>query len=598
MVQKITLDMENRTGGPLNELKRDLNQAATATDNLGKELVGTDKSMEDLVLGVRQAAGELKGLKDHLVNTQKEADDLRKKNEAMGKQGSMIGSLSSRFLAVGHAIQWAGQAAKGAYEIIQHLAENGSPAFKRMTEAINEAGNALVGIANDPLVQDWTDQVTAGFKEHLLPVLKDLPGTVRSIQDSIADWLVDSGERIGVFAEGTRASLEELQAEQAKVIKQRQEAFKEEQRLAEVAKQQATIQRNLQAIETSRLIERYNLQLKNAKTENQLNAEYRTQIAYQKELASLGLLSKDRQEIAAKKLNSLEARRTEIIAEQKEAAKAAAEAQVQKYQEQWEKAKELAEKQVELERMKNEKIKAEQDKLLAEQAAKWKAHVEKLRGLLSNTEKTGAVDQGLSGDNFGAVDRLAKDRTKKAQDEINKRFDEKKANAPVTTQSWKDVERQRNAALGKAARTIRASTFGQARRQGIIKGSTRDAQRVHVGRSKGIADRARQAARAETQSKRQAAAGMQNPGGGQISASDLAKSQGDNLAAFLRNAESRGQLDRQTVQASAEQAKTLINLSQEQEALAKQVDSVVKLLQGQSTGNERTKAQRAGNGTY
>ncbi len=282
---------------------------------------------EKISIGIDdQSNAGFQSLEKNLSQVDKGADRAEKSlNETaaaadkLGKEGSKAGKDSG--LAIVELNQGLEILKKG-FELtsraITALSADGSPAFVRLQDSVEQLQGALLDLATDPAIQSFVDDLAEGIKTKVIPTVSSLPDYWRATQDAVSEFTVSAGAAIGVFSDEAKGTLTEMQ-------QQADELLKYQQRSVELERQREAGQGRIQKI-TEQVAEQDRLMLLAKMTDqnavNELLYEEQEQL---RSLARQGRETKQQQEESARRIMLLEKRRLEIPREQEEAAKRAAE---------------------------------------------------------------------------------------------------------------------------------------------------------------------------------------------------------------------------------------------------------------------------------
>lgn len=347
MASKITLEVDDKTAPGLASVDKGLDGVAQSADKAEKEL--------------NQAAA------------------------AAGKLGDKGPGLKSKLslTELNQGLEILKKGFQVAAQAVNALAEDGNPAFVELQKSITDAQNALLDIASDPGIHGFASGLAGTIKESLIPAISSIPDLWRSAQDSIADFTASAGEAIGVFAEGTVAGLQEIQAEEAKLLEQAKEANK-------LATERAAIEGRLEKIQKT-LAEQQELQaLARQDSETNIRILIDEETEALRELVKQGRATKEEQESRLKRITILQQRLIEIPQQQAEAELKAQAAASQERQKIAEDAVALAQK-TEEERV---RIAAEADERILQER---QTHLAKIKALTEGEpgKAVGAARQAL-----------------------------------------------------------------------------------------------------------------------------------------------------------------------------------------------------------
>lgn len=216
-------------------VKAGVDDAVAAVDGLGQATATTSDHMASEVLDTRneiqKLADEIGDLRSVLDNMGDEASESFDKvgsgaTEAGNAMKSIGGGASESrdkiqtiavgYLAVADAVKKVGELAVKAGEAVAWMAENGNPAAIELQESFKEVKQSILDIAEDPAFQDMLGDIAVAIREDVIPAIKAIPDAWVSSQDWLEDGIVGLGESLGVFAEGTREVMDEMQAADSK----------------------------------------------------------------------------------------------------------------------------------------------------------------------------------------------------------------------------------------------------------------------------------------------------------------------------------------------------------------------------------------------
>lgn len=258
MAEKIRVELDNATGAGWNDIAQGANKAGQAVDHLGDE--------------AQQTREQLKKAGD--------AGSSAFSGETLAKLAK--GALA--FAAIKQAIQ-------GTIQGIKAMSDEGSPAFKELTDASAGLYSAMVDIANDPAIQSWVSSMADTVRDDLVPALKMVPDVLRNMrttagdtwqdmQQGLAAFITRAGEASGILIEGSAATNEEIRSHIYKTSEADKKAAEEK------------LERDKEALVESRV--KLNVTEKIAAIAGKLAAD--EAVAATKEITSLEELSKLRTE--------------------------------------------------------------------------------------------------------------------------------------------------------------------------------------------------------------------------------------------------------------------------------------------------------------
>ena len=284
MTEKIRLEVDDATGQGLNSVESNLKDVGQAAE-------GAEKKLND-------------------------AADAADKLGTAGKDGGQKAGIGVTDLNQG--LELLKKGAELASRAVSALAADGSPAFVRLQETISNVQNALLDLGNDPGIQQFTDTIAGGITDNVIPAINSLPDYWRGAQDAIADFTASAGEAIGVFADGTVESLQEIQIEEAKLLEQRKEQM-------EIQQQREAVEGKIGKI-TKMVAEQDQLQaLSQIKDKNEVLYLIDEETERLRTLAKEGRATREEQDASLRKIALLKKREIEIPREIAEAEKKAAE---------------------------------------------------------------------------------------------------------------------------------------------------------------------------------------------------------------------------------------------------------------------------------
>lgn len=502
MTEKVRLEIEDGTSPGIqsveknldgvsqsaNEAEKQLNQAAQAADRLGDE---GKKSTEKAGIGVTELNQGLELLKKGV-------------------------ELASRAITA--------------------LAADGNPAFVKLESSITEVQNALLDIANDPGIQQWTETIAQGITDQVVPAINSLPDYWRGAQDAIADFTASAGESIGLFADGTVEALQDIQVEEAKLL--------------EKQKEQLEIQRQREAVEgkigeVTKLVAAQDelQQLAQIKNLNEVLYLIDDETERLRVLAKEGRATREEQAESIRKIALLKKRELEIPREQADAEKRAME----------ETAKAA-------EKLYNDRIKAADDAADAEM--KYRAELEK------------------------AAAAVADANAKRIQEMIDK-----------AVKARNDLAALIEKAQGSDGKNLLEGARQQISPEQVRAELVRRAQQEARANLQPVGDDARTfAAQRDAAAKQAGIKAFRDFNAGNTSQADIVGAQNTLIQQAAQTAQGRGQLDQQTAQTLTQALQNQQQMAAQQEQQANQLKQIQAAFTqvGNSTRNLNAASRRAG----
>lgn len=538
---------------------------------------------------LRKIAGDVQDVGDAAQGAERQLNDA---GDAVGKftdKADNVGGMANRFTELNNAIELLKKGFEIANAGLLALEANGNPAALKLRTSFEGLQRSLLDVGDSRAAQAMLEQLSGFIDEQLSPALEALPGLLDSIGDAagstlsqMSQWFGDAqnavsnltlsaGEYFGVFAEGT--------AEELKLTRESRAALDEKNRsLAELEATQGRIlaAEKLLADARDKAAEQDALsQLAKLDSERMildLLEEERDAIL---EAAKAGTDGADDQEAALRRVEILERRLIDVR-------KDAADTEVQN-QTDIQTARDASERKLQQQIQDGIKAQMEAGKALREaEADRLAEESKKLEGLIAEAKSLMAYqqkEQTPTEDRNAAVKKAQDAARQKAADEGASKAEQEKAAREAGKEAFRD--------FGKA------NDPQQALRDEVVK----QAQ-----------ERARQQAQASGQGAGQQAAAARQAGvqafrgfnAGQTSETDIAGAQNSLIQAQAQQAQSRGQLDQQTVQALTQAANNQQQLAAAQQAQAQQLQQVQQALgvvnnTARSVGNT-ARAQRGGYG--
>jgi len=236
--------------GDLGALKE---RTAALKDELSRMADSGEQSLSE-VSGAAEGAGE----------------SLKKVGDGASQSRDKIKTIAVAYLAVADVAKKVVELGKKVGEAIAWAAENGNPAAIELQESFKEVQSAMLEIAEDPVFQDMLGGLADTIREDVIPALKAIPDAWVLVQDSYADGLVVIGEGLGLFAEGTREVLGEMQAMEEKSRKSRQETRKATKQQEEDKKELDKVEVGLAKLQAARDADATQAALGQIETEGEL----------------------------------------------------------------------------------------------------------------------------------------------------------------------------------------------------------------------------------------------------------------------------------------------------------------------------------------
>lgn len=270
-------------------VKSGAEEASAAVGGLGNS---TESASEQMQAGMAGTFDELKKLKGEIEELQSELDQMGKEAEqSFGEVGGgaadaggavksigggatesrdKIKTVAVAYLAVVDVVKKVGEFAKKAGEAIAWMAENGNPAAIELQESFKGVKHSILDIAEDPAFQDVMAGLAVTIREDVIPAIQAIPDAWVATEDFLEDGFASLGESVGLFAEGTREAMDEMQAADAKdrSLRQNRLAGQKEERASKNSL--AKIEEALAGIEKARSDDAVKSALDQIKTEEEL----------------------------------------------------------------------------------------------------------------------------------------------------------------------------------------------------------------------------------------------------------------------------------------------------------------------------------------
>lgn len=226
-------------------------QVGEAVDGMAEKATQSGDALESMaaearaeIAKLKSGVSALKGELDQMGSEAREAfneveggaEDSSKAIDSNAERRDKIKTVAVAYLAVADAVKKATEFGKKLVEIVDMMAENGNPAAIELSESFGEVKASLLSIAEDPVFQDMLSSVANIIKENVIPAIKAIPDAWVGASDWLEDRIAGLGESLGVFAEGTREAMDDMQEAdaQSREIRQKQMAAdKEAKRLKE-----------------------------------------------------------------------------------------------------------------------------------------------------------------------------------------------------------------------------------------------------------------------------------------------------------------------------------------------------------------------------
>lgn len=205
-------------------------KAVSAIDGMGQATAATSDEMVNELLDTRN---ELHKLADQIENLQAELEQMgAEADEAFDEMGGgaseagqamkavgggasesrdKIKTVAVAYLAVVDVVKKVGELAKKAGEAIAFMAENGNPAAIELQESFKKVKQSILDIAEDPAFQDMMAGLAVTIREDVIPAIQAIPDAWVATEDFLEDGFASLGEAVGLFSEGTREAMDEMQ---------------------------------------------------------------------------------------------------------------------------------------------------------------------------------------------------------------------------------------------------------------------------------------------------------------------------------------------------------------------------------------------------
>ena len=312
-------------------VKSGANEAAAAVDGLGQATASTSDQMANELLDTRN---EIQKLTDEIEDLQNELDDMAsvadESFDEMGGSASEAGealkavgngasesrdkikTVAVAYLAVVDVAKKVGELAKKAGEAIAWMAENGNPAAIELQDSFKGLKQSILEIAEDPAFQNMLGDIAFAIREDVIPAIKAIPDSWVSSQDWLEDGIVGLGESLGVFAEGTREVMNEMQEADAKdrTLRQNRLAGQKEERASKDSL--SKVEEALARIEEAKSDAAIKATMEQINSEEELRDVIDDLTESIREQAKEGKLSDDERERGLKKIAAAEDRYRQV----------------------------------------------------------------------------------------------------------------------------------------------------------------------------------------------------------------------------------------------------------------------------------------------
>lgn len=291
MTEKIRLELDDGTAAGLNSVEsslkdvgnaagateKQLNDAADAAANLGnsvdsdsaREIERLNQVVSDLQQELNDAAAEADELRMQLDNVGDEAAATGRQLKQAGKAANDFGDggkddvkgLGLSVSDLNQGFELVMKAVEAAHASVVALADAGNPAAQKLVESWRRVHDELIKIGDDPIFVDAMNDLTRVTEENVIPTVGKVPGALRSIKDALSTVVTVNAEFLGFFPKGTltelwedQKALEEIAEAQRKINQEKRETYIIEGRSAEVAQQAAADVelRNIAKLESER----------------------------------------------------------------------------------------------------------------------------------------------------------------------------------------------------------------------------------------------------------------------------------------------------------------------------------------------------------
>ncbi|CAB4177942.1 hypothetical protein UFOVP1004_41 [uncultured Caudovirales phage] len=320
-------------------VKSGANEAAAAVDGLGQATASTSDQMANELLDTRN---EIQKLTDEIEDLQHELDDMAsiagESFDEMGGSASEAGealkavgggaaesrdkikTVAVAYLAVVDVAKKVSELAKKAGEAIAWMAENGNPAAVELQESFKKVKQSILDIAEDPAFQDMMAGLAVTIREDVIPAIRAIPDAWVATQDFLEDGFAAIGESVGLFAEGTREAMNEMQEADAKnrALRQNKLAGEKEERKSKDSL--TKVEEGLAKIEESRFDAAIQGALAQVGSEEELRDVIDDLTESIREQAKEGKLSDEERERGLKRIAAAEDRYRQVKADKEKAA--------------------------------------------------------------------------------------------------------------------------------------------------------------------------------------------------------------------------------------------------------------------------------------
>jgi hypothetical protein len=168
--------------------------AASASERMANELLDSRnaiQNLEDEIEDLRAELGHMAAAAeesfDDVVRSANRADDAVDSVGSGGKSLQAITAIGTGYLALVDIAGKFVEAGKKAVEVVQHLAEQGNPAAKELSDSFAKVGKSLLSVAEDPIFQEWMGEIAEQINDTLVPAIKSIPDALVSIGDAFED---------------------------------------------------------------------------------------------------------------------------------------------------------------------------------------------------------------------------------------------------------------------------------------------------------------------------------------------------------------------------------------------------------------------------
>lgn len=322
MAEKIRVELDDATGPGFDSIASGAGKADQAVDGMASTMRSASNSTERLADDLEDAQSELADAQGEISDLENQIDEL---TTSTNKAANAIDKLGDEAAQTGKQVDKAGDSTKNVFNSdslgrlakgvlafsamkqgvelfgrgIKSLSDDGSPAFKKLSESIESTYAAALDLGNDPAVQEWVKSTSDSINNQLIPALKSIPATIRTFRDEASSFFSYWGEQIGIFGEGTLETNEEVRQSNEKLLKQKEEAIKKEQEQVNVTDKITEQAKKIAA-------EQEAANIKNLTDKTTLNTLLEEEIESLKELEKTGDRDRTKREAGLKRIELIQ----------------------------------------------------------------------------------------------------------------------------------------------------------------------------------------------------------------------------------------------------------------------------------------------------